>query len=300
MTSKERHENRFQRRVIERKNKKNAKLARLGGYDNVFSYDRLYGAFYLCRKGVRWKGSIQSYEALLPLSTLKIYRTMYRRQFEPMGFLEFNIMERGKKRHIRALKIAERCIQRSLCDYYLTPLFEPQLIYDNGASQEGKGTDFTLNRLKRFLLYYYRVNHTNEGYALQFDFSSYFDNINHEILLQLSEKVISDKEIYEVFKQMIKCFGDKGLGLGSQVSQLAAIYYPTLLDRYFKEVMHMKGYCRYMDDGIIICRDMNEVNKCKEALYKICKELDIKINEKKLTVSKLSKTFIFLKKRIFH
>lgn len=298
MTSAERHEARYQRRIQKRKQKKDAKLSRIGGYDDIFSYERLYEAFYLCEKGVRWKGSIQSYEATLPLSTLTIYDILKERKFKPMGFLEFDICERGKMRHIKALKIGERCIQRTLCDNYLSPLLEPLLIYDNGASIKGKGIDFTLNRLKAHLQRYYRKYHTNEGYVLQYDFSSYFDNIDHEILLSQLEKVIPDKEIYQVVRQMIECFGDKGLGLGSQVSQIAAIFYPTVLDRYFKETLKMKWYCRYMDDGIIICHTLEEVEQCKKALFEVCKQLNIKINSKKLTVSKLSKTFVFLKKRI--
>ena len=298
MNSKERHEARYQRRVKRRRAKKNDKLLKLGGYDDVFSYEKLYDSFYLCRKGVRWKGSIQSYEATLPLSTLFIFNLMKSRKFKPMGFLEFDIMERGKLRHIRAVKIGERCIQRSLCDNYLSPLLESKLIYDNGASIKGKGIDFTLRRLKCHLSRYYRKYHTNEGYVLQYDFHSYFDNIDHEILLEKLDKLIPDKDIFSVVEKMIRCFGEKGLGLGSQVSQIAAIFYPTILDRVIKEELKVKGYCRYMDDGILICHTLEEVEKCKKRLFEVCKELNITINEKKLNVSKLSKTFVFLKKRI--
>lgn len=298
MTSEERHEARYQRRINRRKAKKNAKLSCLGRYDDVFSFEKLYNAFYLCEKGVRWKGSVQSYEATLPLNTLTIYETMKQRKFKPMGFLEFDLCERGKMRHIRALKIAERCIQRTLCDNYLLPLLEPQLVYDNGASIKGKGIDFSIRRLKCHLSRYYHKYHTNDGYVFQYDFSSYFDNINHEILLNQLFQLIPDKEIFNVVKQMIKCFGEKGLGLGSQVSQITAIFYPTLLDRVFKEKLKRKGYVRYMDDGIVLCHTLEEVNECRRELERVCKELDITLNHKKITVSKLSKTFIFLKKRI--
>lgn len=220
------------------------------------------------------------------------------RKFKPLGFLEFDLNERGKMRHIRALNISERCIQRVLCDYYLSPLINPQLIYDNGASIKGKGVDFAIRRLKCHLSRYYRKHHTNEGYVLQYDFSSYFDNINHEVLLEQFERIIPDKEIYQALKQMIDCFGKRGLGLGSQVSQIAAIFYPTLLDRAIKERFKAKGYERYMDDGIIVCHTLDEIAECKKLIIDVCKKLDITINEKKLIVSKISKTFIFLKKRI--
>lgn len=299
MNSKERHDARYHRRVSKRLAKKNAKLSRLGGYDDVFSYEKLYDAFYLCEKGVRWKCSVQKYEATLPISIYKLYETMHNRKFKPMGFLEFDIHERGKLRHIRALTIAERCVQRSLCDHYLSPLLDPKLIYDNGASIQGKGIDFSLRRLKCHLSRYYRKYHTNEGYVLQYDFSSYFDSIDHELLLQQLKPLIPDHDIFSVVQRMIECFGDKGLGLGSQVSQIAAIFYPIVIDRYIKETLKVSGYVRYMDDGILICHTLDEITECKNALIALCKDLNITLNTKKFVVNKLSRTFIFLKKRIF-
>lgn len=298
MTSKERHEMRYQRRKQKRLQKKAKKLQVSMTYDKLFTYENLFDAFYFCKKGVLWKRSVQMYNLHLLRNTLSIYNTLRNREFKPLGFLEFDIIERGKVRHIRALKIKERCIQKVLCDKYLIPILRDKLIYDNGASLKGKGTDFSLRRIKVHLQRHFR-KYGNEGYILQYDFSSFFDSINHDILLSLLDREILDKEIFKVLKQMIKSFGDKGLGLGSQASQICATYFPTLLDRYFKEKLHIKGYGRYMDDGYMICKSKQEVKKCIKALKGLCDILNLTINPKKLKISKLSKTFTFLKKRIF-
>ncbi len=297
MTSEERRQKRFQRRHVQRLERERNKIQQIGDYNQLFTYINLYKAFYLCENGVRWKSSIQKQESLLPLKTLEIQRNLQKRDFKPLKFMEFDINERGKIRHIRAVDIGERCTERVLCDEYLLPLLAPKLIYDNGASLKGRGTDFSLNRLKTHLLRHYK-KYGNSGYIFQFDFSKYFDNVNHEVLLKLLSKDIPDKDILLMLKNDIDSFGDKGLGLGSQVSQVCAIYYPTLLDRYFKEVLHIKGYGRYMDDGYAICKDLDEVKKCREGLYKMANKLGITINDKKVSVTKLSSTFIFLKKRI--
>ena len=297
MTSKERHEARFQRRRAKRNEKKEIKMQEIGDYDKVFSYINLYEAFYKCKQGVRWKASVQKYEALLPLTSLNIYNQLRKKRFSPLKFMEFDINERGKIRHIMAVGIDDRCIQRVLCEKYLTPVLAPKLIYDNGASLKDKGTDFSLRRLKSHLAYHYKKYGT-QGYIFQYDFSKYFENIDHKVLINLLSKDITDPDILELVKSIINSFGDRGLGLGSQVSQICAIYYPTLLDRYFKEVLKIKGYGRYMDDGYAICKDLDEVNKCKEGLYKMAKELNIVLNKKKITVTRLNNTFIFLKKRI--
>lgn len=296
MTSEERREARFQRRRDSRNEKKRQKMLQIGNYESIFTYINLYEAFYSCRNGVRWKASVQKYETLLPLMTLEIYNQIQKKDFKPLKFFEFDINERGKIRHIMALTIADRCIQKVLCEKYLTLVLEPKLIFDNGASQKGKGTDFSVRRLKQQLLYHYK-KYGREGYILQYDFSKYFNNIDHSILLELLKKDIPDKDIYKMLENIVHSFRDQGLGLGSQVSQTCAIYYPTLIDKYFKETLHIKGYGRYMDDGYMICRDLDEVKKCKQGLREVAAKLNIILNEKKITVTKLSNTFIFLKRR---
>lgn len=296
MNSQERREARYKRRVARRKAKKREKFFCQGGYDQLFSFEKLYNSFYQCREGVRWKKSIQTYEATLLFSTFDVYCILQKRRFAPFGFLEFDIMERGKFRHIRAVQIRERCIQRILCDEYLIPRIEPLLIYDNGASIKNKGTSFSIRRMKCHLQRHFR-KYGNTGYIFQYDFSSYFDNIDHRILLSMLYDIIDDPEIFNVTAQMIVCFGDKGLGLGSQVSQICAVWYPTLIDRYFKENLGIQGYGRYNDDGYAICKTLEQAKACQEALIELCGRLHIKVNKKKMRISRLNKTFIFLKKR---
>jgi len=62
-------------------------------------------------------------------------------------FKQITIKERGKDRKITPIHINDRVIQKVLCDYLLTPLFTPKLIYDNGASLPNKGVSFTRKRV---------------------------------------------------------------------------------------------------------------------------------------------------------
>lgn len=109
------------------------------------------------------------------------------------------------------------------------------------------------------------------------------------------------KELYEdaqgYYNSIIKCFGDKGLGLGSQVSQIAAIALPNRIDHYIKDVLGMKAYERYMDDGLIVHRSKAKLRECLGHLKRLCAELGIKLNEKKTQIVKLTRGFTFLKVR---
>lgn len=116
MTSEERREARYQRRKARRAEKKTAQCAMCDNFDWVFSYEHLYHSYRMCRRNVAWKASVQKYMTQAPLNVLQTYTRLMNGKFKTTGFFEFDIMERGKKRHIRSVTISERVVQRCLCD----------------------------------------------------------------------------------------------------------------------------------------------------------------------------------------
>lgn len=263
-------------------------------YEDVFTYRNLYNAFAKCRKGVNWKSSTQKYNANLSRNTYELYRRLNNGTYKSKGFHEFDIIERGKPRHIRAVHISERCVQYVLCEYCLLPVLEPRLIYDNGASLKGKGITFSINRLVTHLQRHYR-KYGNNGYILTYDFKSYFDTIRHDKVEELLRKYIEDERLIQLTMYFVKCFGDRGLGLGSQVSQILAISYVNDVDHMIKEQLKIKGYARYMDDGYLIHEDKEYLKSCLEIIDAELKELGVILNRKKTQIAKISHGFTFLK-----
>ena len=94
-------------------------------------------------------------------------------------------------------------------------------------------------------------------------------------------------------------FGEKGLGLGSQISQTFALASANRLDHYIKEYCGVRGYGRYMDDGYLIDYSKEYLQWCLEGIRRICKKLDITLNEKKTQIVKLSHGFTYLKTRFY-
>lgn len=296
MNSNERHELRYQRRKKARLDKKRKFDEIYCDYNKVFTFDNLYYSYKQCCKGVGWKSSTHKYRTNALLNVNNIYKTLRDGTFKSKGFYEFNIIERGKLRHIRSVHISERIVQRCLCDFSLVPVLKRSFIYDNGACIKLRGIDFALNRMSRHLNKYYRHS-GREGYALTFDFSKYFDNINHEVLLKILREKITDDRLYAIVKQLIDNFGECGLGLGSQISQSCALALPNKIDHYIKETLGIKYYCRYMDDGCLIHQSKEHLQYCLKKITEICDELGIKLNTKKTQIVKLSRGIKFLKTR---
>lgn len=299
MSNKDRYEKRFQRRKLCRERNKEKFLNSLPSYKEIFTFENLWRSFWLCRKEVSWKPSIQIYQQNLTTELLKLLDELYSKQgFKSRGFIEFNICERGKMRHIKSVDIRERVVQRCFCDYYLIPLLTHNLIYDNGASLKDKGITFSLDRLKTHLEKYYKKYNTNEGWILLYDFSNYFGSIDHKELYKIVDPLIKDDKCLKLLHHLVDAFGDVGLGLGSQVSQILAVAFPNKIDQLLTNNFN-ESNARYMDDGYISFHNKEDALKCKGFLLKQAKNMKISLNPKKIKICKLGRTFIYLKKRFF-
>lgn len=267
-------------------------------FDDVFNLNTLYASYKKSCKGVNWKTSTKNYSIRALQNVAETLVHLQRGTYKSKPFHKFPLCERGKARQIQALHISDRIVQKCFCDYYLVPLLTKRLIYDNGACMKGKGLSFTAKRLKAHLQQYYRKNKSNKGYVLTFDFSKFFESIDHELLLKKVRRVIKppkDNRLYEIYSYFVGCFdGDKGIGLGSQISQVSALFFTNELDHYIKEKLNIKFYARYMDDGYIISNSKEELIECRNEILRIAEELKLKVNIKKTKLWKIEKGFMFL------
>ena len=298
MTSEERREARYRRRVEKRYRAKVQKTAGADDYAKVFSYPHLYQAYKCCRRNVSWKASVQRYITQAPLNVLHTYNRLMAGKYKTPGFYEFDLYERGKHRHIRSTVIGERVVQRCLCDYAIVPMLSRTFIHDNGASMEKKGYDFAIRRLTQHLQEHYR-KHGREGYILLFDFTKFFDNVSHALVKGILRQQFTDQRILQLSEHFIDAFGEVGLGLGSQISQVMALASANRLDHYAKEMLRIRAYGRYMDDGYLIHPSKERLQRCMRIIGKVCTILGIKLNPHKTQIVKLSHGFTWLKVRFF-
>ena len=294
MTSKERREGRYKRRKAKREQKR-LMLLDTYNFDRVVDPDNLYKAMKDSRSGVYWKASVQRYNMNYLKNILKVRNELLAGNDIRKGFIEFTLTERGKARNIRAVHFIERVVQKSLCNEALLPFLIRTLIYDNPASIKDKGIHFGINRVKTHLRQHYK-EHGTSGYVLTLDFCNYFGNILHEPLRQIFIKAFGeDKRLVDLSMLFIEAFGDHGMGLGSEISQIAAVTYANRIDHYIKEFLTIKYYGRYMDDSYFICETKEQAQEILSAILIKYDEMGIVTRPDKIAITKLSKGFTFLK-----
>jgi len=260
--------------------------------EQIANLQTLYNGVKKSSRLVGWKQSVQRFNINILFKIHKLKNELLAGKDIRKGLTKFYISERGKKREIQSSKFSERVVNKILCSEILTPRFAPAFIKENSASQKGKGTSFanrTLeNHLREFLRKY------EHGYILTVDFSRYFENIQHQPLIDFYNKNLSDEKVKKLVINFITAY-KKGLGLGSETSQFNAILYVSKIDRYIKR--NFKYYGRYMDDSYIICEDKEKLKEFSEILFKMYSDLGIIVNPKKTKIVPLTQGFIFLKTR---
>lgn len=295
MNSDERRSARRIRREEKRAKKKRERCEN-STLDTVADLNALYKAQREAARGVAWKASTQRYQIHWLLNILKAKRDLLEGNEVCKGFHEFDIFERGKKRHISSVHFSERVIQKSFTQNALIPSVKPTLIYDNAANIKDKGTAFAVMRTKKLLADHYR-KHGREGYVLQADFSDFFASIPHGPVNQLIDTISEDKRLTALGRHFVDMQGDVGLGLGSEPNQICAIAFPSPLDHLICECCGVEGYIRYMDDFICVHTDKRALQCILAVVRDKCAALGLTLNEKKTHITKLTKGFTFLKKR---
>lgn len=273
---------------------------------NIF-YDanKIYEAGTKAIKAAPFKYQSQLFEMNQLLLTAEIQKSMKEWSYKPTKGRKFVIKERGKIRNITTNDVIDKTVNHLLCDNILSPAITPYLIYDNGASQKGKGVSFHRKRLEIHLHQYYRKHKSNEGYILLIDFSGYYASIPHDLCLKNLQGFLKNtnkeeakialwilKNIFDVFN--IDNKNGRGVDIGSQPSQNIGISYPSKIDNYIKIVKGVKYYGRYTDDSYIIHEDKEFLKEILVGIKNIANELGLIVNDRKTRIAKLSQQFKIL------
>lgn len=300
MTSEERREARYQRRKAKRQARQIARSAAVGGLQDVFTYRKMFFYGLKCCNGVRWKQSTQNFENHLFSGTARRRREILSGTWKPMKCNHFILRERGKVRPIDAPHITDRQIHKVLCNEALIPLYNPSMIYDNGASQKKKGLHWAYHRLAEQLRWHYR-RFGRAGAVFLLDLKGFFPNAPHKAIYQRHQQLILDPGLRAMADKIIATSPcpvlGRGMPLGVEPSQQEMVALPSSIDNWIKcqASVHVAGH--YMDDYYIVLPDIEALKKLAREVVRRFETMGIRVNKRKCKIIPLTKSFRFCKVR---
>ena len=295
MTSEERREARYKRRQLRRQRNRQARSDKLGGLEGVFSYHAMFKYGKKCCNGVRWKASTQNFELHLFSGTAKRRRQVLTGKWKPGKTVSFPLRERGKFRIIDAPHITDRQIHKVLTKEVLAPLYCPGMIYDNGASQKGKGLHFHYKRLKEHLRWHYR-RYGRTGAMFLMDFHHFFPDAPHALIYERHRELIMDPDLRALADLVVAAVpGGVGMPLGVEPSQQEMVALPSFLDNWMKCQLSIRGMSHYMDDYDAALESRERAEQVKEETIRRAEARGLQVNRNKCHVIELDKPFRFCK-----
>lgn len=300
MNSEERREARYQRRQHKRQENLEKRSRELGGIEEVVSFENLFRYGKKCCNGVRWKQSTQNFEAHLFSNTQRLREQILNGTWKQKKCTHFILRERGKLRPIDAPHITDRPLHKLLVCEVLRPLYQPSMIYDNGASQPGKGLHWHYKRLKKHLAWHYR-RYGRQGAIALLDLKKFFPNANRALVYERHEKLILNARLRELtddaVRQSPETSPGHGMPLGVELSQIEMVALPSAVDNYIK--CQLKIHCagHYADDYYIILPDIEELKCVVENVIAKFEALGIPVNPQKCHIVPLTESFRFCKAR---
>ena len=135
------------------------------------------------RSNTKNKSKIYKFEEFYSLNVSKIKDVFDNKNYK-VGKYNIFLIREPKYRIIMSQEIFDKLINHVVARKFLLPVLEKTLINTNVATRVNKGTHYGIKYLKKYL----NELKGNIIYALKFDISKYFYNINHNILIDLLKK----------------------------------------------------------------------------------------------------------------
>lgn len=235
-----------------------------------------------------------------------------------IGHKKYNIflIYEPKCRLVMSLSVSDKIINHFVTRYSLEKNLSKYLDSRNVATRKNMGTDYGIKLIKKYLN---KLKKDNEMfYILKIDISKYFYSIDHDVLrgevkdkldeyeFLLLDKILETTNAPYVNKEILNniekhsldlplYYHNKGLPIGNMTSQFLSIFYLHRLDHFIVHDLKLKYYVRYMDDFIIMDKDLDKLKQARQIIVeKLKNEYKLQVNSKKTYIVNSKNGFNFL------
>src|SRR3989339_191440 len=172
-------------------------------FNDIVKIENLLEAWSEFIKGKRNKKDVQEFSLNLMDNIFQLNADLIQHTYKHGSYQAFNIND-PKPRNVHKASVRDRLLHHAIYRI-LYPFFDKIFIADSYSCRLNKATYKALNRFREFG-YKVSENNTKTCWILKCDIKKFFANIDHEILMEILNQYIPDKEILWLLGEVVDSF----------------------------------------------------------------------------------------------
>lgn len=225
----------------------------------------------------------------------ELYREFLEDRYQPKPALRVFIPKSdGRQRPLGIPTVKDRIAQAAVRGI-LEPIYEKEFCDCSLGFRKGKSQIDAINKIEEY---------KEQGYkwVLDADIKGFFDNIDHELLIEFIRQKVTDGWVIEIIKSWLTMGvmkdgeyipTEKGTPQGGVISPLLA----NIFLHEFDKVMVERGYklVRFADDFVVMTKSKRKAKRAYEVVKEIITEkLKLELHPEKTVITNFGEGFVFL------
>ena len=188
----------------------------------------------------------------------------------------------GRQRPLGIPTVRDRVVQQA-CRIVIEPIFEANFQDHSYGFRPKRSAAQAVRAVDKVLL--------RGWWVVDADIQSYFDAIDHDLLLTLVKRRVSDRRVLKLLSQWLKVgvmeegqwrATELGSPQGGVISPLMANIYLHVLDMYWTNRYSKLGTLfRFADDFVVVCRSKAAAQRVLELIRQIMEKLKLTLHPTK-------------------